>query len=200
MLDIISQISRNRTELMGVATIAVFSLHFLVIADIQNWWYVEMINTPRQWIFTEGFLFLSGFGCFYSLEKEDRILPFFKKRLLRLYLPFLIVAGPIISFLTLMQGKSIYILLARLTTVNFWIEGNVYSMWYVSVTMLFYFLSPFLYRLLKSKYGIFYCGFFFLSMLLILDYVKNDYFSKDEFQNYQGITQMPAFFAWHDSC
>ena len=96
--SIITLFSQNRTELMGVATISVFFMHILSNLTTSNWLYRDILGTPANWLFTEGFLFLSGFGIYFSLERESKVMTFYKKRLQRLYWPFLLIGGPFIIF------------------------------------------------------------------------------------------------------
>lgn len=163
---------------MGVGTLSVFVLHILVASDIHDYWYCGILGTIFNWVYTDGFLFLSGFSIYFSLEKDSRIFSFFKKRIKRLYLPFLVVAGPFLIILSYFYGDSIWMLILRLTTINFWIEGNFGSMWYVSVTMALYLLSPLLFKLIEWEKGYLWGSLIFLGLLFLLDYVKTIYFPK----------------------
>ena len=155
MPDIVTIISRNRTELMGIATLSVFIHHVLNYITIPNKWIASPLIEAQNWVFTDGFLFLSGFGVFFSLQKNSDCLSFYKKRLMRLYFPYLIIACIPISFLTFLHG-DIWTWMARLLTVNFWIEGNFCGMWYVSVTMALYLLSPLFFTVIRGKWGVCY--------------------------------------------
>lgn len=189
----VSIISNNRKELMGVGTLAVFSLHILLIADIPLESLRQIISVPVNWVFTEGFLFLSGFGCYFSLSKKLDYKSFYSKRIKRVYLPYLIIAGPFLTFFTFYDNDGLLIWIARILTINFWIEGNFASMWYISVTMLMYLIAPPVFRLIRDKYGYLTWGICFLLCLILIDNIQMRFSNKD-FIPYQFITQIPAFF------
>lgn len=190
--DFIQHISQNRTELMGIATLSVFVHHINCYLGNIEWCYRLPFEEIQNWIFTDGFLFLSGFGVYYSLGKTSDYLSFYYKRLKRLYLPFLIIAGPFITFLTISHNESFWIWLARMTTINFWIEGNLYGMWYISVTMAFYFLSPLLFRIMNRKMGYVYWTVMFICVVYSLDYAKR-HMPAEDFDHYKWIVQSPSF-------
>ena len=81
MPDIVTIISRNRTELMGIATLSVFIHHVLNYITIPNKWIASPLIEAQNWVFTDGFLFLSGFGVFFSLQKIVTVCLFIKRDL-----------------------------------------------------------------------------------------------------------------------
>ena len=81
-------ISKYREELMGYAIFGVLVSHLLMWLDIK----IPGVNMVLRLIYTQGFLFLSGFGLYYSLSKSSEILPFYKRRVKRLYIPFALMA------------------------------------------------------------------------------------------------------------
>ena len=82
-------ISKYREELMGYAIFGVLVSHLLMWLDIK----IPGVNMVLRLIYTQGFLFLSGFGLYYSLSKSSEILPFYKRRVKRLYIPFVLSCG-----------------------------------------------------------------------------------------------------------
>ena len=89
----LSNISVFRSELMGVCILGVLFNHFIGLAGIQG---PSVIIFCVLWhmVYTQGFLFLSGFGTFYSFNREHDILKFYKKRLSRLIIPFMLMSSP----------------------------------------------------------------------------------------------------------
>ena len=84
--------------------------------------------------------------------------------------------------------------MARLAAVNYWIEGNFAGMWYVSVTLVMYLLSPLLFKILKSKYYYISYTIIFFFLLGLLDYLKVYLFIKEEFASFRwSLVQAPAF-------
>ena len=64
-------ISKYRTELMGVAMINVLTLHILSWTQFSNpHWLSFLLSASGGLVFTEGFLFLSGYGLVYSIKNR----------------------------------------------------------------------------------------------------------------------------------
>lgn len=136
-------ISIHRTELMGVAILGVMIGHLMnhTIQPALLGFLVRLVHTP-------GFLFLSGFGLYYSFCKDSFLPRFYAKRISRLYIPFIIITSPFFLYL-LFTGKIPFInFLGFLTTIGYWFVGNYYAMWYVAVSMVLYMLFPLLYKVI----------------------------------------------------
>ncbi len=142
-----SKISKCRTYLMGIGIIGVMLAHYSAWANIQG--------TPSYFckpfiglVFTEGFLFLSGFGLFYSFSKNTNKKFFWIKRVNRLWIPFVIMYIPYAIY-SICRGEIWVNEILELLTLRFWILGNA-GLWYISVTVFLYFLFPFIYRFVIS--------------------------------------------------
>lgn len=99
------------------------------------------------------FLFLSGFGLYYSLSKKNSSLSaYYKSRFLRIfpeYWLFLLCA----FFISMdFSHNSFCDLIWNASTIGYWI-GKPSSHWYISCIVLFYALFPVYYRQFQ-KYGI----------------------------------------------
>ena len=85
--------SKYRSVLMGIGAIGVVLGHNLRWCD-----WPTVLSLPARvisaMVFTEGFLFLSGFGLFFSFDKDNDVKSFLAKRVNRLYLPFLLILLP----------------------------------------------------------------------------------------------------------
>lgn len=147
MMDSFKLISKYRAELMGYAILGVFIIHIVKTTDIDS----IAINQIARLVYTQGFLFLSGFGLYYSFSKDDRIIPFYIKRLKRLYIPYLLISFPFFLVYTINTGKGVGDLTEYLTTIAFWREGNLFGSWYVAVTLVLYALFPLMYNFVFSQ-------------------------------------------------
>ena len=125
----IEDISKYRQELMGIGIIGVLLSHLVTVGefDISNI-FIRILLFFKQLVYTQGFLFLSGFGLFFSLSKNSEYLPYFKRRINRLYIPFLVMTIPFFIIQVVARDNSIWFLIGRLTTFSFWIEGNYSGM------------------------------------------------------------------------
>lgn len=148
----LSDISKYRQELMGLGIIGVLLSHLVTVGgfDKQNV-VVQALLFFKQLVYTQGFLFLSGFGLFFSMSKDGRYTAFVRRRLNRLYIPFVLMALPFLTYQVFVRNESLWCLLGRLTTVSYWIEGNYSGMWYVAISMLLYLLFPLYYKAVFCK-------------------------------------------------
>lgn len=98
------------------------------------------------------FLFLSGFGLYFSLSKGNvNLSEYYKKRFCRILPEFWIFL--IITFLIKWNfslhsfGRLIYCA----TTIGYWIPGTPYVLWYISCILFLYLVYPFYYPYLHKK-------------------------------------------------
>lgn len=147
-------IGRFRSELMGIAILNVLVLHSLSWTQLQHpSWLVTVLNTFGRLVFTEGFLFLSGFGLYYSFRKNNNLAQFYTKRVKRLLVPYWLMTLPFFVFWMLLGKFDIVGFLTRLTTIEFWISGNYSGMWYVALSVLLYACLPLIYLVIYRRGG-----------------------------------------------
>lgn len=135
-------VSKYRTELMGYAMIGVLVGHILSFGEIQSTGGLGVIKWLSYLIHTMGFLFLSGFGIYYSLSKDDSVKDFYKRRFYRFLLPFLILAIPYFLIVTVSNKGNVWDYLGKISTVAFWTKGNYHGMWYIAVSLVLYIITP----------------------------------------------------------
>lgn len=138
-------ISQGRDFALGFATLCILLFHQPFIKDallilpfrIYGYWGVEL------------FLFLSGFGIYYSLRKtgSSPLWGFYRKRLIRI-MPTTMLAGCCFAlcnpFLdgSLVSGKLPYGLTPIVCMLGL-------HLWYIRAILLFYLISPCLFRIIK---------------------------------------------------
>lgn len=149
---------------MGIAILNVLVLHSLAWTGFvkPSWLYLLLLKFGSL-IFTEGFLFLSGFGLYYSLKKRKGLKEFYLKRIQRLLIPYWIMVLPFFIIWYLMGKYGFGELILRLTTLQFWVAGNYSGMWYISVSVALYIITPLVFRAIDKRGGII--------VLLILSYL-----------------------------
>lgn len=131
---------------MGIAILGVMILHGIGWAEIEDSLFAKIASPFARIAFTDGFIFLSGFGLYYSFSNNSNLKEFYKKRWYRLMVPFLIMATPFYLYSLLDNGDIMRFFLNE-STLYFWIYGNN-GMWYISISVLLYILFPFIYRLI----------------------------------------------------
>jgi Predicted acyltransferases len=99
------------------------------------------------------FIFLSGFGLYYSLEKNnEKLFSFYERRVKRIfpyYIPFILVW--IIYKRLLNGGISIREILGNIFMFGFWNDLQSQFNWYVQAIFLFYLISPIIYQIISKS-------------------------------------------------
>lgn len=149
---------------MGIGILEVMLLHYFTLNNAPV---PGVVGLLIDLVFVQGFLFLSGFGLFYSFTKDSNIKRFYKKRFANVLIPYLIIAIPYYTyfFVTNRQDlvpvyskslepiSSLVTYLGRITTIGYWHEGNFNGMWYLSLTILLYLMYPAVHQLFRSLVG-----------------------------------------------
>ena len=139
-----SVFSKYRAVLMGVAILGVMTLHGIGWAEIDDSLFDKIASPFARIAFTDGFIFLSGFGLYYSFRKNSNLKEFYIKRWYRLMVPFLIMATPFYLY-GLYDNSDFIRFLLNESTLYFWLYGNN-GMWYISISVVLYLLFPLLYK------------------------------------------------------
>ena len=130
---------KHRTIWMAFAIIwlicyhAQFNLLPMPFDQIENFGYLGV----------DIFLFASGIGCYYSLEKDSDILHFVKRRFNRLmptYWCFIVIW---ILFKLLTDGMQYTEAIGNFLGIEFLVSSDSAFNWYISAIWIFYFLAPF---------------------------------------------------------
>lgn len=141
-------ISKYRNAVMGLAIIGVMLGHWFAISQTPaDNIFLKLISIIPALVSTQGFLFISGYGIYYSFSKNSDTVSFYKRRFHRMILPFMFMALPYFLFRLCFEGISVWQFLGYLTTLAYWTEGNYCGMWYVAVSIVLYLLCPVLYPL-----------------------------------------------------
>jgi len=143
-------ISENRSALMGIAMLSVMILHSLSWAQIEPTGGMSIVRTCCSFLFTDAFLFLSGYGLAHSLSKDANIKTFYKRRFQRIVIPFMIMALPFYVYSDLLFNFDLWkFVLDETSLFNFVYQNN--GMWYIAASFLMYALAPFIYTILARS-------------------------------------------------
>lgn len=94
------------------------------------------------------FAFLSGIGLWHSIDKSKDIIRFYKNRIYRVIVPYLIISIVFNTYLDLVVQRDIVLFLSDVTCISFWIRGR--GAWYVAWAIVIYVAYP-LYAKLTHK-------------------------------------------------
>ena len=142
--DILNLISKYRTTLMGIAVLWVILHHCDCNAhcNLGFLYAFPLLNIGYSGV--DIFLFLSGFGIYYSLNKMPDVAKFLLKRFIR-FLPAIPI---IIAYLIFSKIVSFHVIVGFFTFENFWIRDDFVG--YLSYAFFLYLLSPLLKNIIDN--------------------------------------------------
>lgn len=148
-------LSKYRTELFGISTIGILIVHSNDVIQAGGT-LTELIRKLFAFggIAVYVFVFLSGTGLYFSMSgmstSSDRngILQFYKRRLSRLLMPYLLIAGSFYTVELLLLDFKPMEFLFRLSTLQFWFQKK--GVWFISMLIPLYIVYPFYYRWVES--------------------------------------------------
>lgn len=157
---IFEDLSKYRTQLMGVAMLSVFLFHSMG----GDWMprYIYNIASHGN-IGVDVFLFLSAMGLTYSLTNNPDIWAFYKRRVWRIIPTYWFIMTGVYLFVYVLTSvhimpdnyyripRSLYELLQSYTTFGFWIKDGLFYLWYIPAILLLYILFPFFFKLFTSR-------------------------------------------------
>ena len=117
------------------------------------------------------FLFISGISLYFAFQKKEPLISFYKKRVVRLLIPYILICAPFYIWKSVCLGEGN--LWLDLTQLSFPLNRMI-TTWYIPAMFVFYLVFPLVYLLQNnSKFknrNIFVLSFcvFYLILLLIL--------------------------------
>lgn len=198
-----SLLSKYRAELMGISILGIMLAHICEWSDVQNPIIVKLIDSFSRLSHTDGFLFLSGLGLYYSLSKEITPPPqlqidvkswrvirsYFLRRFWRLVVPFLLISFPFYFIKDIAQDVDVVRYLLDQSSLYFWFHGNN-GMWYISVSILLYALFPIIYKIENNNLrGLLTLLFASIAALALIRYMFPDYYIMTRL----GLPKIPVF-------
>ena len=162
----LSKVSLYRTQLMGIAAILIVLCH----ASLYGVQMCSVLSTILNIgnIGVDVFLFLSGMGCYYSLNKPKSggMLSWYKRRFLRIFIPYTLSQIPFWGFYIINGNFDFFDSLYEFSTLSFWTRHT--GMWYIALLIPLYILTPSLYYLFeRTKYRLL-LGFILIMLVLLL--------------------------------
>ncbi|MBR0415476.1 MAG: acyltransferase [Clostridia bacterium] len=142
-----SVLSKRRNDLFGIAIVSIVIFHFCLLS---KWAAAKIYIALVGSVGVPVFLMLSGMGLFFSMSKNASIGQFYKKRLVRVVIPYAIVAG--VHFLVryiLIDGKGFIEWLRGVFFVDFITKGNS-QFWFIAFILVMYLLFPLFFKLFQS--------------------------------------------------
>lgn len=145
-------LSDYRTIIMGIAMISIILFHYTEDCFYQVELYKGVTKIYKELVGSVGvdiFLLMSGLGMYYSLSKSDKIVEFYKKRLVKIIIPYLIIAIPTLIWTCIKTNLDITYFLKEILFINL-INGESKLYWYIIFILFCYVISPIIYEHIKT--------------------------------------------------
>lgn len=140
-------ISDQRSGVFGLAILWIMLFH----SSLNFRWPPAHLIKATGYCGVDVFLFLSGIGLYYSMEKDPSAAHFYRKRAVRVLLPYLIVAVLYEGGRCLLGHITVGEFLANVTFVSYWKNG-VATYWFIAAIVVFYAVYPLLYKVIKHNH------------------------------------------------
>ena len=137
---------KYRSIWMGIAIIWVFLFHMGEFIDVPFLKQLKDIG----YLGCDIFLFSSGLGIYYSLDKNDNVYEYIRKRITRLMPMFWVVLLGFIPFKFYIGQMTWQAAIGNVFGIQFFIDYTYDFNWYIPITLLCYVLAPFLKKHLDS--------------------------------------------------
>ncbi len=92
------------------------------------------------------FFFLSGIGLYYSFSKDESVPAFYKRRIIRLIIPYLVFAIPFEIWTAIYYKKGLSLFLRLIFQVQF-VKIGVTTTWFIPAILVCYIAYPLIYVL-----------------------------------------------------
>ena len=157
-------LSKYRTPLMGVAAMMIIVCHASGNGVLMPACIKKVLTYGNLGV--DIFLFLSGIGCYYSLSKGINASAWYKKRFVRIFIPYALMQIPFWAYRMSVGQFNLVEELWVFSTVDFWIRHV--GAWYVALLVPLYILTPYIYIYVSKngKYSL-YKAFSIIILLLV---------------------------------
>lgn len=185
----LSVYSKYRTQIMGISALMIIICHVQGI-DFSHF----PIVAKLIWFGNYGvefFLFVSGFGMYYSIDSmENGLIQWYKKRYIRILVPYILITSLLYPLRLLLGGDfGIWDFLLHITTLEFWIYHK--GAWFVAMLFPLYLITPLIARLFDRIKQRFLVMFVLMIVFLILSKIHID---NNIVQNIQFVfARIPIF-------
>lgn len=129
--------------------LALWIIVFHIESTVGLPWSIPVLSPLIQCgnICVDVFFFISGYCCYLSFKKNPDLFQFYKRRRIRVVLPYLILAIPfylwkaITHYSAFSFGRRVLLFLADISGLSLWTNG-VLTTWFVTAIILFYLVFP----------------------------------------------------------
>ncbi len=147
-------LSKYRTELMGIAAILVIIAHSNMMISYWDFSVALYYVLGQANIGVDIFFFLSGIGLYFSFSnKKYNFKQYYVKRILNVYVIYLLIAFPLMLFHAIRFGSTVADFFLDWSGISFYLGRQyVYKNhggWYVMFIMVLYLIYPLIFKVQK---------------------------------------------------
>jgi len=143
----IHDLSRYRSELMGVSMLVIMLFHVGGMRHDTIWYCMSRCGN----VGVDMFLFLSGIGLWYSTSTHPRLSHFYQRRLLRIYPTWLLLSSLYYVPLCIEGKLTVWQTIGNiLIGWRLW-SGFVDEFWFIPMILVFYLVAPFYMMLIRRQ-------------------------------------------------
>lgn len=148
----LKSISTHRGTLMGLAAIGILMCH--AASNGVNLPASIMSILALGQLGVDIFFFLSGLGILFSLSKQSgSVCVWYKKRFLRIIVPYLIIYAPVLLLDCNIEDKEWWYYFYNISTISVWFDSG--GCWFIAVLIPLYLLAPYWKKVLDcSQYTV----------------------------------------------
>ena len=189
-------ISKSRNVLFGLATFWIAVFHSEIVFSFQDgegirhFLYVLLYNLyfikSLGFIGVDIFFFLSAMGLYFSLEKNDGLIGFYKKRFRRIVPEYLLVS----LIWGVLRKVEITRFFSELVGISFVMKGDL-NHWFIIAILILYLIYPALYKISK-KYSD-NIVLLIIPVIILLNYLISRCFPPFFSNVYLALRRLPVF-------
>lgn len=145
--------SKYRNVLMGLQIILILFFHFTEDCKIYDVRYSGIIYLFYKYIRSSGvdmFLLLSGLGLYFSWKKRPEISTFYKKRYIRILVPYFIVCVPAWIWLDVIYSEKGWgAFIKDISFISFFFDQKRWF-WYIFMIGVCYWFFPYIFNIIET--------------------------------------------------
>lgn len=163
-------LSKYRNEIYGISILWIILFHVINLKYTALSKELKALNGLMHHgnIGVEIFLFMSGISLYYSMKNYQDVYSFYKKRLIRIYTPLLLIYGSYCMYTCIIKNNDILQLIKNITFYSFWFEGNS-AVWFIALIIPLYLLYPLIFKFILENKSI--NRFFYIVLMCIGIYI-----------------------------
>ena len=194
----VQDISKYRSQLMGVATFLVIFGHSVGNGVLMPNWMESLCGLASVGV--DIFLVVSGLGLWYSLNNVNTnrwggVKYWYLRRYKRILIPYLLIIG-LHKLLSVLHGQPILQAVLELSTVSYWINHR--GAWFIAMLIPLYAITPLHYKIcqwVKSQVLYSFVLIGIIVLVSVLNYPMENSAGKIVIANIKHVLyHLPSFF------